>query len=87
MDERRTGLDVDPAIAQILDIDPAFCKMQDHGDACSSEPFKITAKVNGEQRLFFAKIGNNGEMFKGTYCSSPTRLSSTSDMRQASTSP
>jgi ankyrin repeat protein len=69
MDERRTGLDVDPAIADLLNMNPSLCKMQDHGDACSSEPFKITATVDGEERFYFAKISTNGEMFKGKYIS------------------
>jgi ankyrin repeat protein len=66
MDERRIGLDVDPAIANLLHLNPDVCKMQDHGDACSSEPFKITATIDGEERFYFAKISSNSEMFTGT---------------------
>jgi len=65
MDERRTGLDVDPAIAEILRLDPKSLVMQDHGDACSSEPFKITATVGKEGKYYFLKLGPNGEMMKG----------------------
>src|SRR5277367_5273386 len=64
MDERRTGLDVDSAIAEIIGKDPKSLVMQDHGDACSSETFKITAVV-GERKYYFVKLGPNGEMFKG----------------------
>ena len=65
MDERRTGLDVDPAIAEIIGRDPKSLVMQDHGDSCSSETFKITAVVGKERKYYFVKLGPNGEMFKG----------------------
>jgi len=65
MDERRTGLDVDSAIAEIIGKDPKSLVMQDHGDACSSETFKITAVVGKERKYYFVKLGPNREMFKG----------------------
>ena len=55
MDECRTGLGVDPAIAEIIGSDPKSLVMQDHGDACSSEPFKITAVVGTERKYFPAR--------------------------------
>ncbi|PGH18656.1 hypothetical protein AJ80_04403 [Polytolypa hystricis UAMH7299] len=69
MNERRTGLGVDPAITALLNLDSSLCTMQGHGDACSSEPFKITAMVDGEKRFYFTKICKIGEMFEGEYAS------------------
>lgn len=65
MDAPATGLDVDPPIAEVLQLDSSLCRMQDHGDTCSSEPCRITAVVEGKENFYFAKTGPDSEMFKG----------------------
>lgn len=72
MDERRAGLDVDPAIAETLRLDPKSFVMQDHGDACSSEPFQIAATMGRERKSYFLKRGLNEEMMKGKQSPRPS---------------
>jgi hypothetical protein len=61
----RTGLDVDPVMVEMIGNDPKSLVMQDHGDACSSEPFKITVVIGTGREHYFTKFGPDREMFKG----------------------
>ena len=65
MMERRIGLPVDPAITEMLQLSSEISTMQDHGDACSTDPFKITTTVGKGKRYYFVKIGPLEDMFKG----------------------
>jgi ankyrin repeat protein len=63
----RTPVDqmpLDPAVANILSLDPRDAQNQLHGHAGFSTPSKITAIVNGQTKQFFMKSGQDPEMFK-----------------------
>lgn len=64
--------DVDPAILDSLGLEPAITKIASHGGSGFASTFKISSKVNGENKNFFVKTGTGPDselMFKGEHAS------------------
>jgi protein-ribulosamine 3-kinase len=60
--------DVDPAIVKALGLDPAVTKIASHGGSGFASTFRLSSKVDGEDRNYFVKIGTGADselMFKG----------------------
>lgn len=61
---------LDPAILQALNLDAAITTLTAHGGSGFAFTGKITSVVEGEEKVFFVKIGRgfeSGVMFAGIY--------------------
>lgn len=59
---------IDPAILEALSLDPLTAKIASHGGSGFASTFKISAKVDGEDKNYFVKTGSGANfqvMFKG----------------------
>jgi protein-ribulosamine 3-kinase len=61
------ALKIDPAIIEALSLQDASPDIQSHGRSGFSSTFKITATINGQNKLFFVKTGgpDSKVMFTG----------------------
>jgi protein-ribulosamine 3-kinase len=63
---------IDPAIIEALSLQDASPMMRSHGGSGFSSTFKITAMIDGHEKLFFVKQGDpdSKAMFAGRKFSS-----------------
>jgi len=69
---RMSSRQLDPAIVEALNLENADARIANHGGSGFSSTFKVTATVDGEERLYFVKTGQGKDakiMFTGEHAS------------------
>lgn len=59
---------IDPAIVEVLGLDPSTARLTSHGGSGFASTFKLTSTVNGKEVNYFVKTGTGPDaalMFKG----------------------